>query len=58
MLLKIEQNIEIRINIEKERSIFGMAVMPFPYGILKLSLSEIGLMLLNRIIKNIDMYAE
>ena len=35
-----------------------MAVMPFPYGTLKWSLSEIGVMLVNRTINNIDMYAE
>ena len=38
--------------------LFGMAVMPFPYGTLKWSLSEIGLMLVNRTINNIDVYTE
>ena len=37
---------------------FGMEVMPFPYGTIKWNLSEIGLMLANSSIYNIDMYAE
>ena len=35
-----------------------MAVMPFPYGTIKWTLSEIGLMLANRTINYINMYAE